>query len=208
MSPSPSAAAANPDSPKNILTSPAAIPTSSLFLPPTSPAAALPPPSPSPSSSTDAPKSLLPPADTGEAPTWSRDSADSEATSSGPSESSDTPSTGSGISVSKAGLRVAIGRGLRTATGVVNRLASSPLEADFNVWRADDEDVRDISDPAARVIWRRVPAEARTGDMVDLVVLGLAVIGYVAKSLDRRATVRQMQSAVDNTQLVGDSAAP
>lgn len=195
MSPSPSADAVSPDSPKS--PSPAAIPRSSLFLPPTGPAAPLPPPSPSPSSSSESPSSSLPPAD--EAPTWSAGFEDTAETS-GPSESSDTPSTGSGISVSKAGLRAAIGRGLRTVTGVVNRIASSPLEAEFDVWKADDEDVRDISDPASRVIWRRVPAEARTGDMVDLVVLGLAVLGYVAKSLDRRATVRQMQHVVETAQ--------
>lgn len=205
MSPSPSADAASPDSPKSLspTTGPAAIPTSRLFRQPTGPAAPLPPP-PLSSSTTESPSSPRPDV-ASEEPAWSNDFVDSA--TSGPSESSDTPSTGSGISVSKAGLRAAIGRGIRTVTGVVNRIASTPLEADFDVWRADDEDVRDISDPASRVIWRRVPAEARTGDMVDLVVLGLALIGYVAKSVDRRAMVRQMQAAAEQAP-AGDVAGP
>lgn len=213
-SPSTDATAESPDSPKS--PSPASIPRNSLFLPPRGPAATLPPPSPSPSSSTsDAPSKSLPPEDSGAAPTWSAGFEDAAATNA-PSESSDTPSTGSGggISVSRAGLRAAIGRGIRTVTGVINRVASSSqLEQEMEVWKADQEDVDDISDPAARVIWRRVPAEARTGDMIDLVVLGLAVLGYVAKSLDQRAMVRQMQQATDSALAAqatpaGDAGAP
>jgi hypothetical protein len=195
MSPSPSAPdVESPSSPTTTRPAvPASVPTSSLFLPPKGPAAPLPPPSPSSStSSPDSPSSLQ--GDAGEAPTWSGDYADSEARSE-KSEPSGTPSTGSGLSVSRAGLRAAIGQGLRTVTRVISRIAATPVEQQYGVWRADAEDIEEISKPAARVIWRRLPEEARGSDTVDLVVLALAVVGYVAKHLDTKWELRRAMAA-------------
>lgn len=206
MSPSPSAPdAESPNSPTTTAPSPPPAPpaTSGLFLPPKGPAAPLPPPSPSSSTSDPSPKSAF---DDVAGPSWSADFAGSEATSPSRDESSDTPSTGS-LTVSRAGLRAAIGQGLRTVTRVVSRIAArSPEEQQFGVWKADHEDVEAISTPAARVIWRRLPEEARSSDTVDLVVLALAVIGYVAKNVDLKwelAKARAQGQLVDIDQHVG-----
>lgn len=211
-SPKPSEAAENPDSPTTTSPEPTpppampVVPVGSLFLPPKGRPAPYPPPSPSSSTSPNSP-SPSSQDDDAAAPTWSGD-FEASAETSAPSSSSDTPSTGSGISVSRAGLRAAIAQGIRTVTGVVCRVAATPLEQSFNVWRADDEDVRDISGPASRMIWRRVPPEARNSDTVDLVVLGLALIGYVAKAMDNRYDVRRKAAAGELPGQTAPAAAP
>jgi hypothetical protein len=47
-------------------------------------------------------------------------------------------------------------------------------------------------------VYRRLPDDAKGGDVIDLFALGLAVVGYVGKALARRAelrTVMQLQEA-------------
>lgn len=55
------------------------------------------------------------------------------------------------------------------------------------VWKADAEDIREISQPAARLIARRlrVPAEA-----VDAAALMFGTAGYVEKNLDKDSRIR------------------
>jgi hypothetical protein len=49
-----------------------------------------------------------------------------------------------------------------------------------------------VSRPAANIIYRRLPDEAKGGDVFDAVSLGLAVVAYVAKNLQKRAEVRTL----------------
>jgi hypothetical protein len=141
----------------------------------------------SPPETSAADPSLSPPADG--APDWS---------TSGPSDPpdapvppSDTPSTGD-IKVSKAGLRAAIGTGFRTGCRLFASFVTTQEERDHGVWVPDDDDVQDVAKPAASIVYRRLPDEAKGGDLIDVVSLGLAVVGYVAKNLQRRAEVRTL----------------
>jgi hypothetical protein len=71
-------------------------------------------------------------------------------------------------------------------------------ERALGVWAPDAEDVEDIARPATNIVFRRLPDEARGGDVIDIMALGLALAGYVGKSLSRRAQVRairQLQEA-------------
>jgi hypothetical protein len=180
MSPSRSAKAAeSPDSPSS---SPFLAPpdpetrASSLFAPiPSSP--------PSNSETSDSPS--LPPQETG---TWS--SVDSPPEPLAPAESSDTPSTGKGLKLSKAGLRTGIGAGFKQACKLAASFLATELERVNEVWVPDVEDVQDVAAPAANMIYRRLPDDAKHGDLIDLMVLGAALVGYVGKVAARRRELR------------------
>jgi hypothetical protein len=58
------------------------------------------------------------------------------------------------------------------------------------VWEPDEDDVQDVTRPATNILYRRLPDEAKGGDAVDLIALGLALVGYVGKNLHKRARVR------------------
>lgn len=122
-------------------------------------------------------------------PDWS--TSEPSAPDSAPAEPSATPSTGD-LRVSKAGIRAAIGQGFRTGCRMFASFAASQEEREHGVWVPDDEDVQDVSKPAANIVYRRLPDEAKGGDLIDIVSLGLAVVGYVAKNLQRRAEVRTL----------------
>jgi hypothetical protein len=82
-------------------------------------------------------------------------------------------------------------------------------EREFGLWVPDEDDVQDIAAPAANIVYRRLPEEARGGDVIDIIALGLAVAGYVGKNLKVRAQirgVRQLQEAQGIT--VDPGAAP
>lgn len=184
MPPSPSATVESPDSP----TSPSPV-GSPLFMPPPQPKSL-----PSLSSTSDpgqAPADSLP-AD----PNWS--TSDSEPSDPGPGATSDTPSTGSGVKLSKSGLRTGIGTGFRQVCKLVAAYLADEEERELGVWTPDPDDVEDISRPAANIVYRRLPDEARGGDLIDIVALGLALAGYVGKNLRHKQqirTVRQLQAA-------------
>jgi len=192
-------------------------PESTSPLPPPTPAPATsssslftPTPSPSPSSwETSEPNLSQPPAD---APSWST-SAPGDPSSSDHDASSDTPSTGSGVKVSKAGLRAAVGTGFRQACRMLSAFVAIEEERAAGVWEPDVEDIADVSKPAANIIYRRLPDEAKGGDVVDLLALGMAVVGYVAKNLSHRARVRsilalQAQQGIDVPQGETQTAGP
>ena len=94
--------------------------------------------------------------------------------------------------------RAAIERGLaaviRVLSSIVHRRLAPRADAlarqlwfDEQVWKADAEDIKEISQPAARLIARRlrVPAEA-----VDVVAVMLGSAGYVEKNLDKDSRIR------------------
>lgn len=188
MSPSRSADAVSPDSPSSTSpTSPSSVPTSALFLPP-SPSSST-PPSPSPSSP--------PPAEPDAAPSWSPDS-EASATADLPDESSGTPSTdGPKSLVSKAGLRAVMVRAVDIVTGTVSTIAADATEREYGLWRADDDDQEGIAAPASRLVYRRLPDEAKNSDVLDLFSLALAVGGYLAKNLRLRAQLRAARAQAD-----------
>jgi hypothetical protein len=120
-------------------------------------------------------------------PSWTDAPADP---SSGPGEPGDTPSTGSAVKLSKNGLRAALGSGFRQACRVLAGFVAIEEERALGVWVPDDEDVADVSRPATNIVYRRLPDDAKSGDVIDLFALGLAVAAYLGKNLQRRAIVR------------------
>ena len=54
----------------------------------------------------------------------------------------------------------------------------------------DEEDVQDVARPASNIVYRRLPDEAKGGDVIDVLMLSLALVGYVAKTLQQRAELR------------------
>ncbi|WP_158761731.1 hypothetical protein [Streptomyces sp. NRRL S-146] len=150
------------------------------------------PPSPTPEYSHDGSPDQTP----AEAP-WSTDTPGS-ASGPAPGESSDTPSSGSGVKLSKAGLRAALGVGFRQVCRTVASFVADQDQREAGLWTPDDDDVKDVSTPAANIVYRRLPDEAKGGDVIDLFALGLALVGYVGKNLALRAelrTLRQLQEA-------------
>jgi hypothetical protein len=140
--------------------------------------------SPSPEDSSPSPSQSPGP----DAPPWSTDGPADP--SSVPVEPSDTPSTGSSVKLSKAGLRAALGTGFRQACRVLAGFVAIEEERELGVWVPDEEDVADVSRPATNIVYRRLPDDAKGGDVIDLFALGLAVVAYVGKNLQRRAAVR------------------
>ena len=177
MSPNPSAPPVSPASPKS---SPTSLPTSSLFLPPAPSPSSMSNPQPSPPQGPDV--------DAGQS--WFTDSEASGI--SDPSDApSDTPSAGSKPSpVSKAGLRAVVGQAVRTITNAVAAIAASEAERGHDLWRADADDVDGISAPASRIVYRRLPEEARDSDALDLFGVALALAAYLAKNLRAKAAIR------------------
>jgi hypothetical protein len=189
MSPSPSTDEASPSSPTSV--------PNALFLQPKTPPPTATPdsslqtsPGPYPSSSSSPSPSPGPsPADAG--PIWSPD-ADA-APIDRPSESSDTPSTG-GSPVSKAGLKAVIGSAVKTVTNAVAVIASDSYEQEYGLWRADADDIEGIAAPASRILYRRLPDEAKGTDTLDLFGMALAVAGYLAKHLRLKAGLKQLRA--------------
>lgn len=201
MNPNRSADTDNPDSPSNSPTPPPAVPTSRLFS-----ALPTPPPATSPSPSSPTTPSPNSPPDDAAGPTSSTSGTPGRPP--GADESSATLSTGSGSSVriSKAGLRTAIGAAFRQGCRLIAVFAATTdLQRETGLWWPDDDDVQDVAAPAANLIYRRVPEEARGGDTLDLIQLGLALAGYVGKQLQRRAYLQQVEAL---TATAGETPAP
>jgi hypothetical protein len=164
------------------------MPMSQLFKAP--PSSTTPPP-PSPSSPTE--DSLPPsPSPSQAEPSWSTAAADSP--SAEPDDPSGIRSTGKGLKLSKAGLRAVIGTGFRKVCGVAAAILAA--EEERLAWAPDTEDVEDVANPATSLLYRRIPDEARGGDVIDLIALALALAGYLGKSAaaaKQHRTMRQLQ---------------
>jgi hypothetical protein len=123
-----------------------------------------------------------------------------------PAQPSDTRSTGD-LKLSKAGLRSAIAAGFKSGCRLLAVFVASQQERDYDVWVPDAEDVEGVSRPAANIVYRRLPDEAKGGDLIDVVSLGLALVGYGAKNMQRRAqlrTVLQLQETAQGTGPAGE----
>jgi len=195
MSPSPSTETAenldSPPTPSPILAPPAPS-TSRLFAP--IPSSSRTPedsstPSPSPTDGPDGPSSSTErPADP----------------LSGPASPSDTPSTGKGLKLSKAGLRAGIGTLFRQTTRLFAAVVAIEAEREYGVWEPDPDDIDDVAHPTTNLIYRRLPDDAKGGDLIDLLALALAIGAYMQKNLQRRAVVRthlrmQAEQGIDVT---------
>lgn len=186
MSLSPSESAESPDSPSPIPPSSPTTSASRLFTPiPSSP----------PLNSETSPSPSLSQGE--DAPSWS--TSGSSDVGGSPAAPSDTPSTGSGVKLSKAGLKAAVGTGFRQACRLLAAFAADETERVSGVWAPDPEDVEDVSRPAANLIYRRLPDEAKSGDVVDVIALGMALVAYVGKNLQWRAHVRSAQQLGEPT---------
>lgn len=76
---------------------------------------------------------------------------------------------------------------------MVAAFVADEQERELGVWAPDTEDVEDVARPATNIVYRRLPDEARGGDVIDIMALGLALAGYVGKSLSRRAQLRAIR---------------
>lgn len=183
--------------PSDSQTSPSPTAGSPLFVQPSTPPE-MSPPSPTPESvSLDGTNGPLP----GEAH-WSTD-APLDPSGPVPGEPSDTPSSGKGVKLSKAGLRAGLGVGFRQVCKVVAAFIADQDQREAGVWTPDEDDVHDVSAPAANIVYRRLPDDAKGGDVIDLFALGLAVVGYVVKNLQHASeirTLRQLQAAQGGVQ--------
>jgi hypothetical protein len=112
-----------------------------------------------------------------------------------PAEPSATRSTGSPVALSKAGIRAAVGTGFKQVCRMAAAFIALEEERQLGVWTPDDDDVQDVARHASNLLYRRLPDDAKGGDMVDVLGLGLALAGYVGKSLQRRAYVRRSMAA-------------
>lgn len=121
-------------------------------------------------------------------PIWSQGSESGESSDPGPSGA--ILSIGKSGKLSRAGLRTAIGGAVRRVCRLVAIVAADDEERALGVWHPDPEDIEDIAEPAASLVWRRVPADARGGDAMDILQLSLAIAGYVGKNVKRRAEIR------------------
>jgi hypothetical protein len=83
---------------------------------------------------------------------------------------------------------------VKVITGALATIAADEVEKEYGLWRADPDDVEGIAAPAARLVYRRLPDEAKGTDALDIFQLGLAVAGYLAKQLHRRAALRQLRA--------------
>lgn len=94
--------------------------------------------------------------------------------------------------ITKAQLRPAVERGVLMIGGVLQALLTAPdsPERVYGVWIPDETDTKEISDPAASIAQRRLPAGTGNPDLMDGIVLAFAVFGYVVKQLQRRAEIR------------------
>lgn len=129
--------------------------------------------------------------------TWSSDGTP-DLPSPDPAASSDTPSSGSGVKLSKAGLRTGLGVGFRQVCKLAAAFLADQEAREAGVWTPDEEDVKDVADPAASLVYRRLPDDAKSGDMIDLFALGMALVGYVGKNLQQAREIRalrQLQAA-------------
>lgn len=199
MSPSPSQSVESPSSP----TSPT-LPTrvSPLFMSPQSSTS----PEQPPPSSTTGPTPSQPLRPHGEV-NWSTDEPGSLSDPE-PTAPSDTPSIPKGVKLSKAGLRTGIGSGFRQVCKLIASVIADQEERELGLWTPDEDDVDDISGPAANIVYRRLPEEARGGDIIDLFALGLAVAGFVGKNLQHRAAIRtnrRLQAAQGITVEAGET---
>lgn len=123
-----------------------------------------------------------------EPPTWSTHGPSDLSSDLG--EPSDTPSTGKGLKLSKAGLRAGVGATFRQVCKLAGSVLATQYERELGVWVPDSEDVDDVARPATSIIYRRIPDDAKGGDVIDLIALGLALLAYVGKSTSKRAEVR------------------
>jgi hypothetical protein len=68
------------------------------------------------------------------------------------------------------------------------------------LWLPDDDDVKDVADPVAGLVMRRIPSRAggivANPDVEDGLVLLLAVVAYVGKQLEKKDRIRQLYTQV------------
>lgn len=106
---------------------------------------------------------------------------------------SEARSTGKKRGAKLRELRKVARAAVETVGGIAHQVlnARSPEGYAAGVWLPDDDDVDGISEPLASLASRRAPEAIDNPDATDLVALGMALVGYVMKSLARRAQVAQ-----------------
>jgi len=97
----------------------------------------------------------------------------------------------------KAALRGYATKAVKYAGALVAGALTHPdsIERAAGLWQLDDDDVRDISDPVAGLVARRMPSKAGGAlnpDVEDGFMLALALAAYVGKQLQRKAELRAL----------------
>lgn len=125
-------------------------------------------------------------------PDLSHDPSDSAGESDAPSAERDRGRRGSGAGrgIDRRGLQNGLTAAVRVTGGAFHRfLTTSEVERDADLWIPDDEDERNISEPAARMLARR-DITGGNPDVIDVVMLCIGVAVYVGKQLQMRRALR------------------
>lgn len=97
--------------------------------------------------------------------------------------------------LTRAALRGYATKAVAFAGGLVAAALTKPdtIERAAGLWVPDEDDVRDISDPVAGLVSRRMPSKvagAMNPDVEDAFVLALALAAYIGKQIQRAAELR------------------
>jgi hypothetical protein len=143
-------------------------------------------------------------------PQWSSsgpsDTAAADGSPSGTLSTADKPAK---PKLTKAALRGYAQKAVKAVGGfVAGRLAPyGSMEHQAGLWAPDDDDVRDIADPVAGLVVRRLPAKAAGAlnpDVEDAFALVAALVQYVGKQLQKRELIRAALADQPTPDLTGE----
>lgn len=97
------------------------------------------------------------------------------------------------------GLRGGIAAGIMNVTEAAHNIATDDVGRHLGQFLPSDTEVNEISDAGARILSRKLPAGAGSGDFEDLLRVGMAVFSYVGRQVrimnQARAARRQIKAA-------------
>lgn len=156
------------------------------------------------------------PADPQDLPPWS--SSDPSSPVAAPDSPFGTPSTADPNAktnptppkrITRASVRKYAGIAVAMVLGYVAETLTKPdtIERQNNLWQPDDEDVKDMADPVAGLVARRIPQSAgkvMNPDVEDGFVLAFAFAKYVGKQWQRRQAIKAVLAAQPADMTAGD----
>lgn len=108
-------------------------------------------------------------------------------------ENSGTPSNGEKVGklAGRANLEKAAAKAVTTATGAMHELLADEEEKAHGLYLAYEEEVEGISEAAAGLLSRRVPAGVGNPDLADVVQLAMVLGGYILRTWRTRQAIRR-----------------
>lgn len=99
------------------------------------------------------------------------------------------------IRANKKTLKPVIGQAIEMSTTFAHEgLVRDDFERAVELYRADPDDVENISDPAAGLLARRMPAGSDNPDLADGLSLLFAIAGYIAKQMAKLTAARTLKA--------------